>query len=196
MALAWMPKATIRRPGSVYDDAVREHGVSRQADGEKSLQPALLCVLITAPLGAWCIAYYAPKMLTKRRRRTMGRCDARECSVRCWIRYDLEMNTSRASSPSRVDALLGEGGHVEGGERLDLGARAATRDSFETFFQLQHLTMAGLHLQAQVDRLAQKSATTTKSFSAGPERSSPECRCGRRPGTTRWRRRRRRSCSK
>ena len=26
----------------------------------------LLCVLITAPLGAWCIAYYAPKMLTKK----------------------------------------------------------------------------------------------------------------------------------
>ena len=65
-----MPKATIQAAlaSVVYDDAVREHGAnSPQAlNGEKLLQTALLCVLITAPLGAWCIAYYAPKMLTKK----------------------------------------------------------------------------------------------------------------------------------
>ncbi len=70
MALAWMPKATIQAAlaSVVYDDAVREHGAnSPQAlNGEKLLQTALLCVLITAPLGAWCVAYYAPKMLTKK----------------------------------------------------------------------------------------------------------------------------------
>jgi hypothetical protein len=52
----------------VYDNAVRSHGADspEALDGEKLLQTALLCILITAPLGAWCIAYYAPKMLAKK----------------------------------------------------------------------------------------------------------------------------------
>lgn len=70
MSLAWMPKATIQAAlaSVVYDNAVRAHGADspEALDGEKLLQTALLCILITAPLGAWCVAYYAPKMLSKK----------------------------------------------------------------------------------------------------------------------------------
>ena len=67
IALAWTPKATIQAAlaNVVYDQAVTAHGVGspEALDGEKLLQTALLSILITAPLGAWCIAYFAPRLL-------------------------------------------------------------------------------------------------------------------------------------
>lgn len=67
LAMAWTPKATIQAAlaGVVYDQATLAHGVdSPQArDGEKLLQSALLCILMTAPLGAWCIEYFSTKLL-------------------------------------------------------------------------------------------------------------------------------------
>lgn len=71
IAFAWTPKATIQAAlaGVVYDQAMTTHGAdSTQAkDGEVLLQTALLSILLTAPLGAWCIAYFAPKLLTPKR---------------------------------------------------------------------------------------------------------------------------------
>jgi len=67
LAMAWTPKATIQAAlaGVLYDQATLTHGIdSPQArDGEKILQSALLCILITAPLGAWCIEYFSTKLL-------------------------------------------------------------------------------------------------------------------------------------
>ena len=70
IAFAWTPKATIQAAlaGVIYDQAVTAYGAdSTQADdGTVLLQTALLSILLTAPLGAWCIAYFAPKLLTQK----------------------------------------------------------------------------------------------------------------------------------
>ena len=67
IALAWTPKATIQAAlaNVVYDQAIAAHGIGspEALDGEKLLQTALLSILITAPLGAWCIAFFAPRLL-------------------------------------------------------------------------------------------------------------------------------------
>lgn len=69
IALAWTPKATIQAAlaSVVYDQALTTHGVDSDeaANGKKLLVTALLSILITAPLGAWCIAYFAPKCLKR-----------------------------------------------------------------------------------------------------------------------------------
>jgi NhaP-type Na+/H+ or K+/H+ antiporter len=69
IALAWTPKATIQAAlaSVVYDQALTTHGVDSDeaANGKKLLVTTLLSILITAPLGAWCIAYFAPKCLKR-----------------------------------------------------------------------------------------------------------------------------------
>ena len=69
IALAWTPKATIQAAlaSVVYDQALTTHGVDSDeaANGKKLLVTALLSILITAPLGAWCIAYFAPRCLKR-----------------------------------------------------------------------------------------------------------------------------------
>lgn len=69
IALAWTPKATIQAAlaSVVYDQALTTHGIDSDeaANGKKLLVTTLLSILITAPLGAWCIAYFAPKCLKR-----------------------------------------------------------------------------------------------------------------------------------
>ena len=62
LTMAWTPKATIQAAlASVVLDQAKD--VDEESDGQKLLQTALLCILITAPLGAWCIEYFAPRLL-------------------------------------------------------------------------------------------------------------------------------------
>jgi len=67
VAVAWTPKATIQAAlaAVVYDHAVQAYGAdSKQArDGNILLQTTLLAILLCAPLGAWCIAFFAPRLL-------------------------------------------------------------------------------------------------------------------------------------
>lgn len=69
IALAWTPKATIQAAlaSVVYDQALTTHGADSDEaiNGKKLLVTALLSILITAPIGAWCIAYFAPRCLKR-----------------------------------------------------------------------------------------------------------------------------------
>ena len=74
MSMAWLPKATVQAAiGSVALDVVKERGATGTTSnyeaelilGRQVLTLAVLAILVTAPIGAFLIAFFGPKLLEK-----------------------------------------------------------------------------------------------------------------------------------
>ncbi len=69
MSMAWLPKATVQAAiGSVALDVVKEQTNPLEKDlilGRQVLTLAVLAILVTAPIGAFLIAFFGPRLLEK-----------------------------------------------------------------------------------------------------------------------------------
>ncbi|XP_064596743.1 sodium/hydrogen exchanger 9B2-like [Liolophura sinensis] len=68
IVFSWLPKGTVQAAiGSVaYDTAVRlNKGESAKAEGLEIITLAVLCILLTAPVGAWLMAVTGPRLLQR-----------------------------------------------------------------------------------------------------------------------------------